>query len=56
MEKNTEWWWRESYDANGEVGEQAKWDGKTSKLETDFKGFFNNIFGGGEAGGKSTTP
>jgi len=29
MTRNTESWWRCSYDENGEVGEQAAWDGSS---------------------------
>jgi hypothetical protein len=29
MTKNTEWWWREYYDENGEIGPQAEWDGSS---------------------------
>lgn len=25
MKMNTEWWWKDLYDENGEVGDQAKW-------------------------------
>ena len=39
MKRNPEWWWRDSYDENGEVGEQAKWDG-SSKMYRMFKSFF----------------
>lgn len=25
MSRHPEWWWREFYDENGEIGEQAEW-------------------------------
>ena len=27
MSRHSEWWWRELYDENGEIMDQAEWDG-----------------------------
>lgn len=27
MNRHSEWWWRELYDENGEIGDQLEWDG-----------------------------
>ncbi len=32
MKRNTEWWWTESYSQDGEVGDQADWDGSSLYL------------------------
>jgi len=29
MNRNPEWWWRCFYDENGEIGDQADWDGSS---------------------------
>ncbi len=27
MSRHPEWWWRDFYDENGEIGDQYQWDG-----------------------------
>lgn len=29
MDRNTEWWWRELYDEDGEIGLQKEWEGES---------------------------
>lgn len=44
LKRHEEWWWRELYDEDGEIGEQAEWKGEywiTVKLQNIYKRLFN---------------
>lgn len=53
MKKNTEWWWREFYDENGEIGEQAEWDG-ASFLTLWFRELKSKITGSSNESNKAS--